>query len=130
MPIYDPNVVFGTWPYPAYAPTFWYPPGWGGGWSGFGAGFVAGAAIWGGVNWWNRNVNINVNRYNQFNRTNITNANWRHNPAHRGNVPYRNANVAKQFGGGKAAQRDAARQNLANKGGHGRHGRRRHGRHG
>jgi Protein of unknown function (DUF3300) len=119
VPIYDPNVIFGTWPYPAYAPSFWYPPGWGGGWWGFGAGVAVGAAIWGGVNWWNRNVNINVNRYNQFNRTNITNANWRHNPAHRGNVPYRNANVAKQFGGGKAAQRDAARQNLANKGGMG-----------
>ena len=30
-------------------------------------------------------------RYNQFNRTNITNTNWRHNAAHRGNVPYSNA---------------------------------------
>jgi hypothetical protein len=118
VPIYDPNVIYGTWPYASYAPFFWYPPGWGGGWWGFGAGFFAGAAIWGGVNWWNRNVNINVNRYNQFNRTNITNSNWSHNAAHRGNVPYRNAGVAKQFGGaGKAAQRDAARNNLAQKGG-------------
>ena len=114
VPIYDPNVIFGTWPYADYAPFFWYPPGWGGGWWGFGAGIFTGAAIWAGINWWNRNVNINVNRFNQFNRTNITNGNWRHNAAHRGNVPYRNANVAKQFGGAaKAAQRDSARQSLA-----------------
>jgi hypothetical protein len=114
VPIYDPTVVFGAWPYADYLPFYWYPSGWSGGWWGFGAGFFTGAAIWAGVNWWNRHVNINVNRFNQFNRTNITNANWRHNAAHRGNVPYRNAAVAKQFGGaGKAAQRDAARNAFA-----------------
>ena len=117
MPIYDPTVIYGAWPYDDYLPFFWSPVGWGGGYWGFGAGFFTGAAIWAGVNWWNRHVNVNVNRFNQFNRTNITNANWRHNAAHRGNVPYRNAGVAKEFGGGaKAAQRDAARQNLAAKG--------------
>lgn len=117
VPIYDPNVAFGTWPYADYAPFYWYPEGWGGGWWGFGTGFFTGAAIWAGVNWWNRHVNINPLRFNQFNRTNIRNTNWTHNAAHRGNVPYRNANVAKQFGGAaKAAQRDSARQSLAQKG--------------
>ena len=117
VPIYDPTVVYGTWPYDDYQPFFWYPSGWDGGYWGFGAGIFTGAAIWAGVNWWNRNLHINPLRYNQFNRTNITNTNWRHNAAHRGNVPYRNANVAKQFGaGGKAAARDAARQSFAQKG--------------
>ena len=74
VPIYDPTVVYGAWPYPDYLPYYWYPPGWGGGWYGFGAGVLAGAAIWGGVNWWNRNVHIDHHRYNQFNRTNITNS--------------------------------------------------------
>ena len=131
VPIYDPNVVFGAWPYPAYAPTFWYPPGWGGGWWGFGAGVFAGAAIWGGVNWWNRNVNINVNRYNQFNRTNITNANWRHNPAHRGNVAVsqRQRRQAVRRRQGRAA-RSRASEPRQQRRRHGRHGRRRHGWHG
>jgi hypothetical protein len=48
VPIYDPTVVFGAWPYPDYLPFWWYPQGWGGGWYGFGAGVLAGAAIWGG----------------------------------------------------------------------------------
>jgi hypothetical protein len=116
VPIYDPTVVFGAWPYDDYLPFFWSPPGWGGGWWGYGAGIFTGAAIWAGINWWNRHVNVNPHRFNQFNRTNITNTNWRHNAAHRGNVPYRNAAVAKQFGGAKAAQRDAARQSFAQKG--------------
>ena len=73
VPIYDPAIVYGAWPYPTYEPFYWYPPGYvGTGVFGFGAGVLAGAAIWGGVNWWNRSVNVNVNRYNNFNRTNIT----------------------------------------------------------
>ena len=117
VPVYDPTVVYGAWPYDDYLPFYWYPPDWGGGYFGFGAGIFTGAAIWAGINWWNRHVHVNPHRFNQFNRTNITNTNWRHNAAHRGNVPYRNANVAKQFGdAGKAAARDTARQNLAAKG--------------
>jgi hypothetical protein len=29
------------------------------------------------------NVNVNVNQYNNFNKTNINNANWNHNVEHR-----------------------------------------------
>ena len=28
VPIYDPDLVYGAWPYPEYAPFYWYPPGW------------------------------------------------------------------------------------------------------
>jgi hypothetical protein len=123
VPIYDPAVVYGAWPYPAYPPMYWYPPGYvGAGLFGFTAAALTGAAIWGGVNWWNRSVNVNVNRYNQFNRTNISNSNWSHNAAHRGNVPYRDSNVSQKFGDqGKAKARDAARQKVgeAGKGGKG-----------
>ena len=121
VPIYDPGVVYGAWPYSTYMPFYWYPPGYvGSGLFGFAAGVAAGAAIWGGVNWWNRNVNVNVNRYNQFNRTNISNSNWQHNAAHRHGVAYNNPKVAQQFGqGGRDKARDNARQNMANKGGMG-----------
>ena len=111
VPIYDPGVVYGAWPYPAYAPFYWYPPGWvGRGVFAFATGVVVGAAIWGGIDWWGRRVNINVNRYNSFNRTNIVNRNWMHNPAHRGAVPYRDRNVAQRFGRpGHPAAREAYR---------------------
>jgi hypothetical protein len=63
---------------------------------------------------------VNPLRYNNFNRTNITNRNWAHNPAHRGAVPYRDANVAQRFGNQGAAAResfrgkaDAGRQQLS-----------------
>ena len=112
VPVYDPRLVYGAWPYAAYEPFYWYPPGYiGPSLWGFGAGLFVGAAIWGGVNWWNRNVNVNVNRYNQFNRANINNANWAHNAAHRRGVPYSNPNVANRFGDqGRSKAREAARQ--------------------
>jgi hypothetical protein len=123
VPIYNPAVVYGAWPYPAYPPLYWYPPGYvGAGLFGFTAAALTGAAIWGGMNWWNRSVNVNVNRYNQFNRTNISNSNWSHNAAHRGNVPYRDSNVSQKFGDqGKAKARESARQKVgeAGKGGKG-----------
>jgi hypothetical protein len=114
VPIYDPTIVYGAWPYSDYLPYYWYPPGWGGGWFGFGAGVLAGAAIWGGVNWWNRNVYVDHHRFNQFNRTNITNPNWSHNVDHRRGVPYNNAQVAQRFGDqGRGKARDQARQKMA-----------------
>jgi Protein of unknown function (DUF3300) len=55
VPIYDPGVVYGAWPYTTYWPFYWYPPGYvAGGVLGFAAGVAVGAAIWGNVNWWNR----------------------------------------------------------------------------
>jgi len=120
VPIYDPGVVYGTWPYPDYVPFYWYPPGYAFGnvW-GFGARVLAGAAIWGGINWGLNRVQINPLRYNSFNRTNINinNRNWVHNPIHRGNVPYRDARVNQQFGNqARTAAREAGRQNLSKQG--------------
>jgi len=114
VPVYNPGVVYGGWNYPAYQPFYWSPPGFvAGNIMSFAAGIAVGAAIWGNCDWWNHNVIINVNRYNVFNHTNIniTNNIWVHNPAHRGNVPYRNAAVAERFGrGNDAAARDTFRQ--------------------
>jgi hypothetical protein len=108
VPTYNPTVVYGAWPYPAYPPYSYYPPGYAAGaafW-GFTAGVVVGAALWGGCNWGRGDVNVNVNKYNNFNRTNISNSNWNHNVDRRGSVPYKNDRVAQQYnrGGGQGAQ--------------------------
>jgi hypothetical protein len=59
-------------------------------------------------------VIINVNRFNAFNHTNVTNDTWNHNPEHRHGVPYRNASLAARFGGANdAAAREAFRDRAA-----------------
>ncbi len=114
VPTYNPTVVYGSWPYPSYPPYYYYPPGYvaGTAFFSFAAGAIVGGALWGNCNWGAGNVNVNVNRYNNFNRSNISNGSWSHNAARRGAVPYRNQQVAQQYGRGRsgdAASRDQFR---------------------
>ncbi|WP_019451588.1 DUF3300 domain-containing protein [Cupriavidus sp. BIS7] len=118
VPSYNPTVVYGAWPYPAYPPAY-YPPPPGSVFAtslvagiGFGLGVAAVNSMWGGFNWGAHDVNINVNRYNNINvnqrlNVNSANVNWQHNPANRGNVPYNNPNVAGRYD----AQRQQAMAN-------------------
>ena len=119
VPVYNPAIVYGAWPYPAYPPYPYYPPGYVAGTAlAFTAGVAVGAAMWGNFNWRNNDVNINVNNYNSYNRTNISNSNWQHDAGHRKGVPYRDAGVAQQYGRGQAnaASRDAFRGRTADLG--------------
>jgi hypothetical protein len=108
VPTYNPTVVYGSWWYPAYPPYYYYPPGYvaGGALLGFTAGVIVGGALWGNTNWGGGDVNIDVNRYNNFNKTNISNKEWSHNTERRGAVPYRDNATAQQYGKGRSA--DAA----------------------
>jgi hypothetical protein len=105
VPTYNPTVVYGAWPYPAYPPYYYYPPGYvaGAAFVGFTAGVIVGSALWGGCNWGHNDVNVNVNRYNNFNRTNISNGNWQHNADRRGAVPYKDKGVAQKYNRGPSA---------------------------
>jgi hypothetical protein len=71
VPTYNPTVVYGPWPYPAYPPYYYYPPMYppGAAFFTFTAGVIVGGALWGncGWGWGHSDVNINVNRYNNFN---------------------------------------------------------------
>ncbi|HKU00914.1 MAG TPA: DUF3300 domain-containing protein [Paraburkholderia sp.] len=99
VPTYNPTVVYGAWPYPAYPPVYMPPPpgyaiatGFVSGLA-FGAGVAVANSLWGGFNWGNHDVNINVNRYNNINvnnriNTNHTTANWNRNA----NIERRNQN--------------------------------------
>jgi hypothetical protein len=121
VPQYNPVVVYGTWPYPAYPPYPVYPPGYVAATAAisFGVGMAVGAAMWGGCHWGYHgysSVNINVNNYNRYNHTNIsnTNNNWNHNTQHRQGVPYNGSGAQQKYGSGRgsspsASTRDAYR---------------------
>jgi len=87
VPVYNPTYVYGSWWYGGYYPFYYYPsyyrplPGV---YYGFARGVVVGAALWGGFNWYHRDININVNRFNSINvhnRLNVSgnNASWKNN---------------------------------------------------
>ena len=92
VPVYNPTVVYGAWPYPAYPPVYYPPP------PGYvvGNAFVAGLAfatgvavvgslwgwaqpVWHGGHGGYGSVNVNVNHYNNINvnRPPINSPAWR-----------------------------------------------------
>ena len=113
VPVYNPAVVYGTWPYLAYPPYYYYPPGWvpGARALAFGVGVAVGRALWGTCNWGYGRVGINVNNFNNFNRTNIRNGRWNHNPRNRGAVPYRGA-ARQKFGGAREGRNARSRESF------------------
>jgi hypothetical protein len=126
VPTYNPTVVYGAWPYPAYPPYYYYPPGYVAATSAFAfASAVAlGAAwgyAWGSPNWnsghvhynYNQNININTNiNRNVYANQLPANAqgNWQHNAANRKGVPYSNQAVAQRYNQAAPAQQVQARQ--------------------
>ena len=128
VPAYNPNTVYGTWPYPAYPPTY-YPPPPGYGYGSallrglmFGVGIAAAGAIFGGWNWGRGNsyVNVNVNRAvnidRNFNVNNVNNGRWQHEPIHRKGVAYRDPATRQRFNQTRpgAEQRQEFRGRLEN----------------
>ena len=131
VPVYNPTVVYGPWPYTAYPPYYWPTPGYAFGNAlvsgiAFGTGIAITNAIWGGFDWGRRDVDINVNRYNNINvnrqlDVKQNNVKWEHNAGNRKGVPYRDAKSREKFDRtvagaddrkefrGKDPQRDASR---------------------
>lgn len=80
VPIYNPVVIYGSWPYPDYMPHYWRPPHYivtGPGIT-FAAALVVGGVLWSTYDWRRGRFDININRYNRFNRTRITSDRWHH----------------------------------------------------
>jgi len=117
VPAYDPVVVYGVWPYPAYPPYYYYPPGYAPGSAlfAFGLGVACGAAwgyAWGDCDWHGGDVDIDINQNTNFNQ-NIDRdkykdrqsgrldqngrGNWQHNPENRKGVAYRDKGTAQKF---------------------------------
>ena len=61
VPVYNPTVVYGPWPYPAYPPYYWYPPGYvANDVIFFGLGVAAGYALWGDMDWYHDDIHKDV----------------------------------------------------------------------
>jgi len=106
VPYYQPAVVYGSWPYPAYPPLYFPPPpgyvaaGALAAGVAFGAGVAAGYALWGNCNWAGHNINVVANRpvnINNFNRNTANFNRWEHNPDHRHGVRYNNDAVRQRY---------------------------------
>ncbi|WP_370885021.1 DUF3300 domain-containing protein [Caballeronia sp. RCC_10] len=103
VPTYNPTVVYGAWPYPAYPPVYVPPPpgyaiatGFATGLA-FGAGIAVANSLWGNCDWNRGNVNVNVNRYNNINVNNRINANSNNVRWNRNDPQFnRNTNVNRQ----------------------------------
>jgi hypothetical protein len=136
VPTYNPTVVYGTWPYPAYPPVYFPPPpgyAFAAGMTAaisFGVGIAVADAMFGDCDWGHNDVNINVNRYNNINvnninrNTNINNVNrntninnrttntWQHDASHRKGVAYRDNATQSRYAGnaGRSASNVDARR--------------------
>ena len=149
VPTYEPAAVYGGWPYPAYPPYSYYPPGYVAGTAmlSFGVGMAVGAAVWGGCNWSHGEIDVDVDRQSDFNRNvnRTSNVNtqrsgqranaqggkqgWQHDPGHRKGAQYRDTATQQRYnkqGVPNSASREAyrgraeqGRQELARDGGAG-----------
>ncbi len=102
VPAYNPTMVYGAWPYPAYPPIHLPPP------PGYVAGnalaagmaFATGAAVvgslwgWASPAWYRGNVNVNVDRYNSItlNQRALSSNVWRPPAGGVGGMPVRPPN--------------------------------------
>ena len=104
VPSYNPSVVYGSWAYPSYPPYYYPPPPYyypGGALLSFGIGVAVGGALWGDLDWGHGDIDIDVNRYNEFNsnrQIDRSNNKWNHNAANRDGVPYRDNASRERYG--------------------------------
>jgi len=112
VPVYEPAVVYGDWPWPLY-PPFYFPGffdgvfigGFGFGW--FGYPIIGPLWGWGNWDWGHRWINIDRGRWSGLNNGHPMapgGGGWQHDVYHRRGVPYQGAATQARFG---AAERSA-----------------------
>jgi hypothetical protein len=106
VPVCDPSIVYGGWPYPDYPPYSFGDFFSGASAGGFGCGWVGWPIVaplwgWAALVFRDRHIHIYPDRLVLIdkNRPPIDGEEWRHDPTHRGNVPYRDAELAARYGG-------------------------------
>jgi len=101
VPVYNPTLVYGVWPWPEYPPFYFWP--WPGFVMGFGIGFPVVYPLWGWYHWeWHHHrLHIDVHRFNEINvyRPPVRSDIWQHDALHRDGVPYRDPVTRARFQG-------------------------------
>lgn len=110
VPTYNPTVVYGAWPYPAYPPYYYYPPGYVAGTAAFSfaAGVAVGAAwgyAWGNCNWGHSDIDIDIDKNININQ-NINRSNYKNQMSTQSNAATRQAGQAGQTAGKGTWQHD------------------------
>jgi hypothetical protein len=104
VPVYDPSVIYGPWPYPDYPPYYFNGffdgvaiGGLGFGW--YGVAIDAPLWGWGRWDWGHHRIHIDGDRFNRINphRPPVGSGPWQHDPGHRGGVPYRDPGTRGRF---------------------------------
>ena len=124
VPHYNPAVVYGPWAWTGYPPVYWGPfPGYYAS-PAFSPFFFWGPAIVVSTGFFFGHCNWHIHHVTVVSKTVVTQTRfgkpittvtphpkpvaWTHDPAHRKGVPYRQASLRDQYGGGEAAQRPSA----------------------
>ncbi|MGE5201468.1 MAG: DUF3300 domain-containing protein [Acidobacteriota bacterium] len=111
VPVYDPTIVYGVWPYPAYPPYYYWPPdfvwgpaywpGWWWWWPAVAIGYYGSYWGWGHCDWHNHSIYVDHSRYDHIAGRyphQVSGKNWQHDPYHRRGVAYRDTSTAARFG--------------------------------
>jgi hypothetical protein len=105
VPYYDPRVVYGSWWWPSNPPVYWAPwPGYSVGSYGFGwsLGVPVGMNFFfGDFDWRRRRVHIDHRPFYFHDRNRpitVRNGEWRWDPHHRRDVPFRNPVARQEYG--------------------------------
>ncbi len=116
VPVCDPSLVYGVWPYPAYPPDY-FPEFFDGSQIGaFGCGWFSAPIIgplwaWRHWDWRQRRIDIDREKFAALNgkRPSIGDGVWTHDPFHRHGVPYRDPGLRARFGAASPEERRALR---------------------
>ena len=121
VPVYNPTVAYGAWPYPAYPPDY-FPNNFYNAVPGpFGFGWVSVAIVvplwgWEHCDWHRHHIDLDRARFADLDRHHRpSGVEWTHDPWHRHGVPYRDPVVQSRFASNAASPdaRPASRGNPA-----------------
>jgi hypothetical protein len=119
VPCYNPAIVYGVWPYPAYPPYYYaFPECYPGIVFGFGIAIVE--PLW-GWEWWewrHHRIHRDHHKWNEIDRYNIdhrrhprqTGDSWEHDPYHRRGVAYPTLETRERFLAPQARRPEAGRE--------------------
>jgi hypothetical protein len=117
IPVYNPRVAYGPWPWPDYQPDYFPEPAGFAFEPGFAVGYwpVIGVAAfgplwgWAWFDWGHHDVTVDRGRFMAVGgRAAFAGNNWVHDPGHRGGVAYHDPAVTSRFGAARTAAVSAA----------------------